>query len=178
MPHRYGIAPGASDSTFEQQATNLVDDCGATHHPALPYPMQGLQIQLAIGLDRYKAHLRPSDCLSNRLGIGSLLRLAGHWSLQGDGCDVNPGGPRRRYVPGLQRRSRRDANPQISRTIGIASTNRRSSQDVLATRRAKAEIALDRAFNCRHVVNSVWRRLDEATISSDDAKTRRSKHVV
>jgi hypothetical protein len=46
-------------------------------------------------------------------------------------------------------------NPQISRTIGIANTNRRSSQDVLATRRAHAEIALDRAFNCRHLVKSV-----------------------
>jgi hypothetical protein len=47
-------------------------------------------------------------------------------------------------------------NPQISRTIGIANTNRRSSQDVLATRRANAEIALHRAFNCRPLVKSVW----------------------
>src|SRR5258708_13057240 len=58
-----------SDSTFEQQTTNLVDDCCATHHPTLPYEMQRLQIQLVIGLDRYEAHLRPSDCLSNRLGV-------------------------------------------------------------------------------------------------------------
>jgi putative effector of murein hydrolase len=35
----------------------------------LSYPMQGLQIQLLIGLDRYEAHLRPPDCLSNRLGV-------------------------------------------------------------------------------------------------------------
>src|SRR5246127_3888468 len=58
-----------SDSTFEQQATNLVDDCCASHHPALSYPMQGLQIELVVALDRYEAHLRPPDCLRNRFGI-------------------------------------------------------------------------------------------------------------
>jgi hypothetical protein len=31
-----------SDPTFEQQATNLVDNRCATHHPTLPYAMQGL----------------------------------------------------------------------------------------------------------------------------------------
>src|SRR5579864_3595773 len=66
-----------SDSTFEQQATNLVDDCCASHHPALSYPMQGLQIQLVIALDRYEAHLRPPDCLRNRFSINvvTLVRL-------------------------------------------------------------------------------------------------------
>jgi hypothetical protein len=66
-----------SDSTFEQQTTNLVDDCCATHYPTLPYPMQGLQIQLLIGLDRYEAHLRPPDCFSNRLSVNvvALVRL-------------------------------------------------------------------------------------------------------
>src|SRR5579859_3972296 len=58
-----------SDSAFEQQTTNLVDNCCATHHPALPYPMQGLQIELVVALDRYEAHLRPPDCLRNRFGI-------------------------------------------------------------------------------------------------------------
>jgi hypothetical protein len=53
--------PEQSDSTFEQQATNLVDHCRAMHHPTLPYPMRGLQIQLVIALDRYLAHFgRPT----------------------------------------------------------------------------------------------------------------------
>jgi hypothetical protein len=43
----------------------------------LVMPMQGLQIQLVIALDRYEAHLRPLDCLRNRLGINvvALVRL-------------------------------------------------------------------------------------------------------
>jgi len=48
-----------SDSAFEQPATNLVDDCCATHHPTLTYSMHGLQIQLVTCLGRYQAHLRP-----------------------------------------------------------------------------------------------------------------------
>src|SRR5689334_11026561 len=66
-----------SDSTFEQQATNLVDDCCASHHPALSYSMPGLQIQLVIALDRYEAHLRPPHCFRNRFSINvvALVRL-------------------------------------------------------------------------------------------------------
>jgi hypothetical protein len=45
-----------SDSTFEQQTTNLVDDGRAAHDPALTHPVQRLHIQLLIGLDRHKAH--------------------------------------------------------------------------------------------------------------------------
>src|SRR6266851_1273682 len=58
-----------SYASFEQQSTNLVDDCRATHHPALAHAMQGLQIQLVISLDRHETHRRPCDSLSNRLGI-------------------------------------------------------------------------------------------------------------
>src|SRR6266446_3894585 len=58
-----------SNYAFEQQSTNLVDDCRATHHPALAHAMQGLHIQLVIRLDRHEAHRRPCDRLSNRLGI-------------------------------------------------------------------------------------------------------------
>src|SRR5580693_6605664 len=63
-------------------------------------------------------------------------------------------------------------HPQIRGTIGIANTNRRSSQDVLATRRANAEIALDRAFNCRHLVKSVW------TLRRSDRRYTRPGHSV
>jgi len=38
--------------------------------------MQGLQIQLVIALDRYEAHLRPLDCLRNRLGV-NVVALVG-----------------------------------------------------------------------------------------------------
>jgi len=40
-------------------------------------PDQGLQIQLVIALNRYEEHLRPLDCLRNRLGINvaALVRL-------------------------------------------------------------------------------------------------------
>src|SRR5258706_8260188 len=66
-----------SNATFEWQSTNLVDDCCATHHPALAHAVQGLQIQLVIGLDRHEAHRRPCDSLSDRLGIDivALVRL-------------------------------------------------------------------------------------------------------
>src|SRR5882672_2778718 len=69
--------PPQSYASFEQQSTNLVDDCSATHHPTLAHPMQGLQIQLVIGLDRHEAHRRPCDSLSDRLGIDvvALVRL-------------------------------------------------------------------------------------------------------
>ncbi len=62
---------------FEQQSTNLVDDCCATHHPALAHAMEGLQIQLVFGLDRHEAHRRPCNRLSDGLGIDvvALVRL-------------------------------------------------------------------------------------------------------
>src|SRR5580704_3489716 len=45
--------------------------------PTLTYPMQGLQIQPVIALDRYEAHLRPPDCLRDRFGVNvvALVRL-------------------------------------------------------------------------------------------------------
>src|SRR6266436_1556270 len=58
-----------SYASFQQQSTNLVDDCRATHHPTLAHAMQRLHIQLVISLDRHEAHRRPCDSLSNRLGI-------------------------------------------------------------------------------------------------------------
>src|SRR5258706_14945036 len=67
-----------SYASFEQQSTNLVDDCRATHHPTLAHAMQGLQIQLVISLDRYKAHRRPCDSLSDRLGIDIVALVCFH----------------------------------------------------------------------------------------------------
>src|ERR1700730_14926156 len=58
-----------SYASFEQQSTNLVDDCRATHHPTLAHAMQGLHIQLVISLDRHETHRRTCDSLSDRLGI-------------------------------------------------------------------------------------------------------------
>src|SRR5258708_18902526 len=67
-----------SYASFEQQSTNLVDDCRATHHPALAHPVQGLQIQLVIGLDRHKAHGRSCDSLGDRLGIDVVALIGFH----------------------------------------------------------------------------------------------------
>src|SRR6202043_2600686 len=66
-----------SYASFEQQSTNLVDDCRATHHPTLAHAMQGLHIQLVISLDRHETHRRTCDSLSDRLGIDivALVRL-------------------------------------------------------------------------------------------------------
>src|SRR5712692_954563 len=65
------------NASFQQQSPNLVDDRSATHYPALAHPMQGLQIQLVIRLDRHKTHRRPRDGLSDRLRIDvvALVRL-------------------------------------------------------------------------------------------------------
>src|SRR6202140_5324081 len=70
-----------SDATFEQQSTNLVDDCGATHHPTLAHPVQGLQVQLVIALDRHKAHGRPGDSLRDRFSIDVVALVGLHVGL-------------------------------------------------------------------------------------------------
>src|ERR1700675_3478431 len=67
-----------SYASFEQQSTNLVDDCRATHHPALAHAMQGLQIQLVIGLDRHETHRWPCDSLSDRLRIDVVALVRFH----------------------------------------------------------------------------------------------------
>src|SRR5216684_7940814 len=67
-----------SYASFEQQSANLVDDCRATHHPSLAHAMQGLQIQLVIGLDRHKAHGRPCDSLRDRLSIDVVALVRFH----------------------------------------------------------------------------------------------------
>src|SRR5260370_21146345 len=67
-----------SYASFEQQSTNLVDDCRATHHPTLAHAMQGLHIQLLISLDRHETHRRPCDSLSDRLGIDIVALVRFH----------------------------------------------------------------------------------------------------
>src|SRR6266851_5425216 len=70
-----------SYASFEQQSTNLVDDCRATHHPTLAHAMQGLHIQLVISLDRHETHRRPCDSLSDRLGINIVALVRFHVGL-------------------------------------------------------------------------------------------------
>src|SRR5258708_24967974 len=67
-----------SYASFEQQSTNLVDDCRATYHPALAHAMQGLHIQLVISLDQHETHRRPCDSLSDRLGIDVVALVRFH----------------------------------------------------------------------------------------------------
>src|ERR1019366_1200486 len=65
------------DSSFQKQPANLVYDGRASHDPALTDSMQGLWIQLLIGLDRNKAHVGPSHGLRDRFRIDkvALVRL-------------------------------------------------------------------------------------------------------
>src|SRR5258708_27203869 len=70
-----------SYASFEQQSTNLVDDCRATHHPTLAHAMQGLHIQLLISLDRHETHRRPCDSLSDRPGINIVALVRFHVGL-------------------------------------------------------------------------------------------------
>src|SRR5260370_2429081 len=67
-----------SYASFEQQSTNLVDDCRATHHPTLAHAMQRLQIQLLISLDRHETHRRSCDSLRDRLGIDVVALVRFH----------------------------------------------------------------------------------------------------
>ena len=68
---------GESQATFEQEAANLVDDRGSSHHPALSHSMHGLQIQMLLGFDRYEAHRRPLYCFGDgfRIDVVALVRL-------------------------------------------------------------------------------------------------------
>src|SRR4029077_16990075 len=45
---------GQSQSPFQKKGANLVHHRGPSHHPTLAHAMQGLQIQLLLGLDRTK----------------------------------------------------------------------------------------------------------------------------
>jgi hypothetical protein len=68
---------GQSQSTFEQQTANLVDDRGSSLHPALSHPMHGPHIQMLLSFDRYEAHRRPPDCFCDgfRIDVVALVRL-------------------------------------------------------------------------------------------------------
>ena len=58
-PHAQGHA------TFEQRASDLIDDRRTPHSPALADSLQGLQVELIVALDRHRAYGRPSDSLGN-----------------------------------------------------------------------------------------------------------------
>jgi hypothetical protein len=66
------------DAALEQQSANLVDHCSATTHPALAHPMQGLQIQLVVRLDRNEAHTWPSHGLGDRFRIDIVVLVRLH----------------------------------------------------------------------------------------------------
>src|ERR1017187_4915672 len=67
-----------SDTAFEQQTSNLVNNCRAAHDPALAHPMQGLHVELLVGLDRHKAHRGPAHCLSNRFSVDVIALVGLH----------------------------------------------------------------------------------------------------
>ena len=61
------------DATLQQQSANLVDHRGAAHNPPLAYPVQRLQVELVIGLDRHKAHRGTGDSLGTRFGVDVVI---------------------------------------------------------------------------------------------------------
>ena len=61
------------DTALQQQAANLVDHRGAAHHPPLAHPVQRLQVQLVIGLDRNKPHRGPGYSLGTRFGVNVVV---------------------------------------------------------------------------------------------------------
>jgi len=59
--HRY--------TALEQKASHLVHDGGSSCYPTIAHPVQSLEIQLLIGLDRNKTHRRPLHGFRDRLRV-------------------------------------------------------------------------------------------------------------
>src|SRR6266851_9037560 len=70
-------ALGQGQSTFQKKTANLVYHRRASHHPTLAHPMQSLQVQLLLRLDRHKTHSRSLHRFGNGFGIQvvALVRL-------------------------------------------------------------------------------------------------------
>jgi hypothetical protein len=66
------------DAALQQHSANLVDHRGAAHNPPLAHPMQRLQVELVIGLDRHKAHRGTGYCLGTRFSIDVVVLVRLH----------------------------------------------------------------------------------------------------
>ncbi len=65
------VAPALAQcrATLKQKPTNLVDHRRSSHHPAFTDPMQRLEVQLVIALDRHKTHGRSSHRFGDRFRV-------------------------------------------------------------------------------------------------------------
>jgi len=68
-------ALGQCESTFQKKAADLIHHRCAAHHPTLAHAMQGLQIQLLLGLNRHKTHPRPLHRFGNGFRFQEVLLL-------------------------------------------------------------------------------------------------------
>ena len=66
------------DAPLQQKTADLVHQCRTAHHPALPYPVQRLHVQLFFALDRHKTHPGPIHSLGDRFGIDVVVLVGLH----------------------------------------------------------------------------------------------------
>jgi len=64
---------GEGDAAFQQQAADLVNHGRASMHQSVAHPVQGLQIELIVGLDGHEAHVFPGDGFGDGLGIDEIV---------------------------------------------------------------------------------------------------------
>ena len=62
-----------NQASLEQECTQLVDDRSASGDQTIANSMDGLQIELVVGLDRNKAHILPFHGLGDRLCIHEVV---------------------------------------------------------------------------------------------------------
>src|SRR3954453_22637333 len=63
------------NAAFEQECTELVDQTCSPLDQPVTYPMQRLNIQLILSLNRNEPHRWPLNCFRNRFGIGVIVLL-------------------------------------------------------------------------------------------------------
>ena len=61
------------DAALWKKGANLIDHCGPLADQARPDPVQGLQIQLLVGLGGNKASRRPLHGLGHGMGISKII---------------------------------------------------------------------------------------------------------
>src|SRR5271170_3452476 len=65
-------------AALQQESANLVDHRSSSYHQPVSHPVQRLQVQLIVGLDRNEAHVVAIYCFGNRLGIDKVVLVRLH----------------------------------------------------------------------------------------------------
>jgi hypothetical protein len=74
-------------TAFEQKCPKLVDHRRAPGDQAITDPMDALQVQLIISLDRDKAHVLAFNCFRDGLGIDEVILVRLHEGFYKLGCN-------------------------------------------------------------------------------------------